>query len=129
MQFHRIGGVHPQAGMAVELIKLASDDFAAGRLRKWVLFRVSVLTAVAISFTGIIAFVGLVGPHIARLAVGEDHRFFLPASALAGAFILSGASLVAKTLVPGILIPDGIVTALIGIPLFLGLLVTQRRRG
>ena len=106
-----------------------SFGLAVGRLRKWVLFRVSILTAVAISFTGIIAFVGLVGPHIARLAVGEDHRFFLPASALSGAFILSGASLVAKTLVPGILIPDGIVTALIGIPLFLGLLVTQRRRG
>lgn len=100
-----------------------------GRLRTFVLFRVSVLTAVAISFTGVIGFVGLVGPHIARLAVGEDHRLFLPGSALAGAVILSGASLVSKTLVPGILIPDGIVTALIGIPLFLGLLLTQRRGG
>lgn len=98
------------------------------RLRTLVLIRVSLLTAIAISFTGVIGFVGLVGPHIARLAFGEDHRFYLPGSALAGAFILSGASLIAKTLVPGILIPDGIVTALIGIPLFLALVITQKRR-
>ena len=76
-----------------------------------------------------IGFVGLVGPHIARLALGEDHRFFLPGSALAGAVILSGASLIGKSLVPGVLIPDGIVTALIGIPLFLALLISQKRRG
>ena len=97
------------------------------RLRLVVLLRVSVLTAVAVAFTGVIGFIGLVGPHIARLAFGEDHRFYLPGSALAGAFILSGASIASKSIVPGILIPDGIVTALIGIPLFLGLLLTQRR--
>jgi iron complex transport system permease protein len=107
----------------------ASFGLAVAGLRRRVLLRVSLMTAAAVAFTGVISFVGLVGPHIARLAVGEDHRFFLPASALAGAFILSGASLVGKTLVPGILIPDGIVTALIGIPLFLGLVLTQRRRG
>lgn len=105
-----------------------SLGLSISRLRHWTLLRVSLLTAVAISFTGIIAFVGLVAPHIARLAVGEDHRFFLPASALAGAVILSGASLVSKAVIPGVLVPDGIVTALIGIPLFLGLLVTQKRR-
>jgi len=106
-----------------------SFGVAVDRLRTLVLLRVSLLTAIAISFTGIISFVGLVGPHISRLAFGEDHRFYLPGAALAGAFILSGASLVAKSIVPGILIPDGIVTALIGIPLFLVLIVTQRQRG
>lgn len=105
-----------------------SFGVAVDRLRTMVLIRVSLLTAIAISFTGVIGFVGLVGPHIARLAFGEDHRFYLPGSALAGAFILSAASLVAKLLVPGILIPDGIVTALIGIPLFLALVMTQKRR-
>ncbi|WP_417782357.1 FecCD family ABC transporter permease [Terasakiella pusilla] len=99
------------------------------RLRLIVLFRVSVMTAVAVAFTGVIGFVGLVGPHISRLAFGEDHRFYLPGAALAGAFILAGASILSKTIVPGILIPDGIVTALIGIPLFLGLLINQKRRG
>ncbi len=98
------------------------------RLRLIVLFRVSVLTAVAVSFTGVIGFVGLVGPHIARLAFGEDHRFYLPGSALAGGLILAGASVLSKSLIPGILIPDGIVTALIGIPLFLGLLINQKRK-
>ncbi len=105
-----------------------SFGVSVDRLRNLVLLRVSLLTAIAISFTGIISFVGLVAPHIARLAFGEDHRFYLPGSALAGAFILSGASLVAKSIMPGVLIPDGIVTALIGIPLFLALIVTQRRR-
>ncbi len=106
----------------------ASFGVPVKRLRLVVLLRVSVLTAVAVAFTGVIGFVGLVGPHIARLAFGEDHRFYLPGSALAGAFILSGASIASKLLVPGILIPDGIVTALIGIPLFLALLLSQRRR-
>lgn len=106
-----------------------SFGVAVGRLRITALVRASLLTAVAVSFTGVISFVGLIGPHIARLMLGEDHRFFLPGSALAGALILSGASIASKSLVPGILIPDGIVTALIGIPLFLGLLMSQRRRG
>lgn len=105
-----------------------SFGVAVDRLRTLVLIRVSLLTAIAISFTGVIGFVGLVGPHIARLAFGEDHRFYLAGSALAGGFILSGASLIAKSIVPGILIPDGIVTALIGIPLFLALVITQKRR-
>ena len=99
------------------------------RLRLLVLLRVSVLTAVAVAFTGVIGFVGLVGPHIARLAFGEDHRFYIPGSILSGAFILSAASITSKSIVPGIMIPDGIVTALIGIPLFLGLLLSQKRRG
>lgn len=98
------------------------------RLRLIVLFRVSVMTAVAVSFTGVIGFVGLVAPHISRLAFGEDHRFYLPGAALCGAFILAGASILSKSIVPGILIPDGIVTALIGIPLFLGLLIHQKRK-
>tara|TARA_R110002110_G_scaffold88899_13_gene231577 strand:- start:610 stop:1701 length:1092 start_codon:yes stop_codon:yes gene_type:complete len=106
-----------------------SYGMAVDRLRYTVLFRVSLLTAAAIAFTGVIGFIGLIGPHIARMAFGEDHRFYLPGCALAGAFILSSASIISKTIVPGILVPDGIVTALIGIPLFMGLLMSRRRRG
>jgi len=98
------------------------------RLRLIVLLRVSLLTAAAVSFTGVIGFIGLVGPHISRLAFGEDHRFYLPGSALAGAIILVSASVLSKSFIPGILIPDGIVTALIGIPLFLVLLINQKRK-
>lgn len=104
-----------------------SFGLSVERLRLIVLFRVSIMTAVAVAFTGVVGFVGLVGPHISRLAFGEDHRFYLPGAALSGAFILAGASILSKSIVPGILIPDGIVTALIGIPLFLALLIKQKR--
>jgi iron complex transport system permease protein len=96
------------------------------RLRLGSLVRISVLTATAVAFVGTIAFVGLVGPHVARLLIGEDHRFFLPASVLAGALVMSVASVASKTLVPGVLIPIGLVTSLIGVPFFLSLLITKR---
>lgn len=99
------------------------------RLRFFSLMRISLLTAGAVAFTGTIAFVGLVGPHIARLLVGEDHRFFLPASALAGACVMSLASVVSKTAIPGVVLPIGIVTALIGVPFFLALVLGRRAQG
>ncbi len=105
----------------------ASLGIQVGRLRLGALFRVGLLTAVAVAFVGEIGFVGLVGPHIARLALGEDHRFYLPGSALAGALLLALASVASKTLVPGMILPVGIVTALVGIPLFIALILTQRR--
>lgn len=97
------------------------------RLRLLVLLRVSLLAGAAVAFVGTISFIGLVGPHIARLALGEDHRFTLPGAALAGALVLSLASIASKMLVPGTILPVGIVTALVGIPLFMGLLLLQRR--
>ena len=96
------------------------------RLRHWSLLRVSLLTGASVAFVGTIAFVGLVGPHIARLLVGEDHRFFLPASTLSGALLMSLASIVSKTVVPGVVVPIGLVTALIGVPFFVSLLVGRR---
>lgn len=98
------------------------------RLRLLVLARASLLTAAAVAFVGAIGFVGLVGPHIARLALGEDHRFLVPGSALAGALVLCLASIASKSLLPGIVIPVGIVTALVGVPLFMALILTRRRR-
>lgn len=92
------------------------------RLRFLSLLRVSLLSATAVAFVGAIGFIGLVGPHIARLLVGEDHRFFLPASILAGAVIMSLASAASKIIVPGVLMPVGIVTAVIGVPVFLVLI-------
>ncbi len=98
------------------------------RLRRNVMLRASLLAAVAVSFVGTIGFVGLVGPHIARLLLGEDHRFFLPGAAFAGALILSLASVASKTIIPGLIIPVGIVTSIVGVPLFLSLLMTRDRR-
>lgn len=96
------------------------------RLRFWTLFRASLLAAVTVAVVGAIGFVGLVGPHIARLLIGEDHRFFLPASALTGAIIMSLSAIVAKSVVMGAVVPIGIVTSLVGLPVFF-LLVLRRR--
>jgi iron complex transport system permease protein len=96
------------------------------RLRLASLFRISVLTATAVAFVGTVAFVGLVGPHVARMLIGEDHRFFLPASALSGSLVMSLASIASKTIVPGAELPIGLVTALIGVPFFMSLVMGKR---
>lgn len=98
------------------------------RLRLAGLLRASLLTGTAVAFVGTIAFIGLVGPHLARLMIGEDHRFFLPASALCGALVLSVASCASKAIVPGIVLPIGLVTSLIGVPFFLALVLGRRER-
>lgn len=96
------------------------------RLRYASLLRVSLLTATAMALVGTVGFVGLAGPHIARMLIGEDHRFFLPVSALAGALIMSIASTISKMVIPGVLIPIGIVTAAIGLPVFIALILRRR---
>ncbi len=98
------------------------------RIRLWVIVRVSILAAFAVCFVGTIGFVGLIGPHIARLLLGEDHRLLVPGSALCGALILSLASFLSKTIIPGAIVPVGILTALIGVPLFIALMLGQLRR-
>lgn len=98
-----------------------------GRLRLRMLLCCALLSATAVAFVGTIGFVGLVGPHIARLLVGEDQRVFLPMSALTGALILSLTSILSKTLIPGILLPIGLLTALIGLPFFVSLILRSRR--
>ncbi|AGH81390.1 iron ABC transporter [Psychromonas sp. CNPT3] len=89
------------------------------RLRIEMLICISLLAATSVAFVGIIGFVGLVGPHIARMLVGEDQRYFLPLSAMLGATMLSLTSIVSKSITPGIIYPVGIITALIGVPIFL----------
>ncbi|RFA29002.1 iron ABC transporter permease [Alkalilimnicola ehrlichii] len=105
-----------------------SFGLSVAKLRLVVLLRVSLLAATAVAFVGVIGFVGLVGPHIARLALGEDHRFYLLGSALAGAIMLSLASIASKVIIPGVIIPIGIVTALVGVPLFMLLILGRGRR-
>lgn len=96
------------------------------RLRFFSLLRISLLAALSVAAVGTIGFIGLIGPHIARMLVGEDHRFFLPASLLVGAVVMSLSSSVSKLLIPGVLLPIGIVTSLIGIPVFLWLVLNRR---
>jgi iron complex transport system permease protein len=108
--------------------KAASFGIDVRRLRLETMLLVSLLAAVPVAFVGTIGFVGLVGPHIARMLIGEDQRFFLPASALAGAALLSAASVAAKSIVPGLTLPISIVTALVGVPFFFALILSSNRR-
>lgn len=107
--------------------KAASLGVDVARLRVEMLICTSILAATAVSFVGVVGFIGLVGPHIARLMVGEDQRFFLPCSALAGAAILSVTSIVSKAITPGVIYPIGIITSLVGIPFFLSLVFSVRK--
>lgn len=95
-------------------------------MRNMALLRVSILTGTAVAFVGTIGFIGLIGPHIARLLVGQDQRFLLPASVLSGAAVMLGSSILSKVLVPGIAVPIGIVTAIVGVPVFLALVFGRR---
>lgn len=106
--------------------KVSSMGIDVGRLRRNVILGVSVLTATAVSFTGTIGFVGLVGPHVARMLVGEDQRFFLPMSALCGAAMVLTASIICKILPFTSVLPIGVVTSIIGVPFFVYLILRKR---
>jgi iron complex transport system permease protein len=97
------------------------------RLRLKTLVLVAVMTATVTSVVGIIGFIGIVAPNMARILVGEDQRYFLPLSFLIGAFLLSTASVLSKIIVPGALFPIGIVTAIIGVPFFFWLIMSKGR--
>ncbi len=123
-----------RAGHALTALRLGDErahsfGIDVASLRRWTLVRISLLAAVAVGFVGTIGFVGLVGPHVARMLVGEGHRHLLPASAVVGAIMMSLASVVSKALIPGILLPVGIVTALVGLPVFMSLILRRGGRG
>ncbi|HTH04058.1 MAG TPA: iron ABC transporter permease [Vicinamibacterales bacterium] len=86
----------------------------------------SLATGAAVSVGGPVGFIGIVVPHLVRLIVGPDHRLVLPASALFGAAFLVGCDVLARTVMSPIELPVGVITALIGGPFFLWLLVRKR---
>jgi iron complex transport system permease protein len=104
-----------QLGINVERVKLI------------LLAAATLITSSAISFTGLIGFVGILIPHAVRLIWGPDHRFLLPLSTLVGAIFLILADTLARTIIPPTEIPVGIITAFCGVPFFLYLL--RRRKG
>lgn len=108
--------------------KAASMGVKVRSLRLQTMLTVSLLAAIPVSFVGSIGFVGLVGPHIARMVVGEDQRFFLPGSLICGALLLSATSVVSKILIPGAILPIGVITAVVGVPFFFVLIFSNRRR-
>ena len=107
-----VGGEESALQMGVEVEML-----------KWVSFLgISLITGVAVSFSGIIGFVGLIVPHIMRMVLGTDHRVLLPASALGGAIFLIAADTLARTIISPNELPVGVVTAFLGAPFFIYLL-------
>ena len=87
----------------------------------------SFITAVIISYTGIIGFLGLIIPHIARMFIGNDNRFVIPASMILGAILLLIADIISRSVTPSGEIPVGVVMSFIGAPIFLYLIVRQKR--
>jgi iron complex transport system permease protein len=98
------------------------------RVRRWLVVWVAAITAAAVSVGGGVAFVGLVVPHAVRPFVGADHRRLLPAAALAGGVFLLACDLLVRALPTRAEVPLGVVTGIIGAPLFLVLLARARRR-
>ncbi|WP_079434720.1 iron ABC transporter permease [Zoogloea sp. LCSB751] len=119
---------------ARELNLLARGEITAralgvrvGRLRALVYGLGALLTAVAVTTVGSVGFVGLIVPHLVRLAIGNDQRLLLPAATLAGGVLLCAADTAARTVVAPIQLPVGVLTALIGVPVFLFLLARHPR--
>ena len=99
-----------------------------GRLRVLLLLAAALLAGAVTATVGIVGFVGLVAPHVARLLVGEDQRFALPVTAALGLMVMTAASLASKLVVPGVVLPIGMVTSLLGLPFFLVLILRRDAR-
>jgi iron complex transport system permease protein len=115
---------------ALDLLSLGSDAAAVrgvdvGRTERIALLSASLATGASVALAGPIAFVGIIVPHLVRLIVGADHRLVLPASALAGAALLVGCDVAARTLFSPLEIPVGVITAFVGAPFFLYLLMRR----
>jgi len=113
---------------------MCGDETAASlgvntvRLRRASIAAMSVITAGAICFCGVIGFIGLIAPHMARLAVGGRHRLLLPASGLLGVVLIILADLAGRAIFAPLVLPVGIMTAFCGVPFFFWLLVRRCRR-
>ena len=128
------GGVLLALGGALNAFALGEEQaqhlgVSVRRVKLTVMAAVSVLLGVCVSIGGTIGFVGLVIPHMVRLALGPDHRRLLPASLLAGAVFLLLADLVGRTLLSPIELPIGVVTSLVGAVAFLMIFYRSRKRG
>ncbi len=97
-------------------------------LKRRLIIYTSLGVGIAVSVAGTIAFVGLVVPHLIRLLIGPDHRYLLPASALLGGLLLVSADAVARVAIAPAELPIGVVTALLGVPFFISILIRQRNR-
>ena len=118
-------------GRGLDVLVLGeSEAFHSGvnveRLKRISIVLISAMTGLAVSICGVVGFIGIVVPHLLRLVIGPGHRLLLPASALLGAVLVVGADTLARTIVAPAEMPIGILTAAIGAPFFLAILLRQR---
>jgi iron complex transport system permease protein len=120
--------VAPQLNVLLRGDALAQSlGVPAAKLRLRIYLVASLAAAASVTTAGTIGFVGLVVPHALRLLLGNDQRMLVPASALAGGVAVMGADLVARTAIAPAQLPVGVVTALVGVPVFLWMLIGKRR--
>ncbi len=110
--------------MGDEVAKSLGVDAEKMRLKSVII--AALVTATVVSFIGVIGFVCLISPHIARFVVGGDHRYLIPASCLTGANILLISDTVSRTILLPAVLPVGILTSFLGVPLFLYLLIRRK---
>ena len=103
-----------------------SMGVAVDRLRFVSMLLASVITAVCVSFLGIIGFVGIICPHVTKRLLGQDHRVSIPASALSGSLLLLLADTASRSLGNGSALPVGAITSLLGAPFFLAIIFTRK---
>lgn len=110
-----------------EMVK--SLGFSPERLRAQTMFLSVLITATIISFTGVIGFVGLIAPHMARILVGSDHTYIFPMTAGIGAVLLLTADAIGNFVLYPVNVPVGIVVSFIGVPIFINLILKTRKSG
>jgi ABC-type Fe3+-siderophore transport system permease subunit len=125
------GGISSIRGRELNLLQLGPDvarslGVDGRRVARQLILTTTLLTATAVAFTGVIGFVGLVSPHVIRRLVGPDYRAVLPLSAALGAVFLGGAWDIAQVVIPAVVLPVGIPTAIAGVPFFIYLLYRRR---
>lgn len=103
--------------------------FDVASVQRWLIVLIAAGVGSSVALAGTISFVGLVVPHMVRLAIGADHRYLLPLSAIAGAVLLVMADAVARSVMAPAELPVGLVTALVGAPFFISLLRHRREYG
>lgn len=105
-----------------------SMGVSVGALRFFSLLLASVITAVCVSFLGVIGFVGIICPHVTKKLIGQDHRFTIPVSALCGSLLLLLADTLSRSMGNGSALPVGAITSLLGAPFFIALIFSKEER-
>lgn len=125
--------VLPREGQALNAMLLGESEarhlgISVEKLKRRLILLTALGVGVAVAVSGIVAFVGLIVPHLVRLLIGPDHRYLIPGSAILGAALLLLADTLARTLMSPAELPTGVITALLGAPFFIVLLLQQRQK-